>query len=140
MNIIILKWVLTNLTLLEVAQPNVTHTTAEMLQSDWAATIVAAKTNPDIGLKPYLPSGTVGLRPTSAAPLYHALGRTLHVMLLHTYLCCILTSDIKGNTVPIPAIWHSSDGELCPEEAGHVSSVVINSPINTLKTEPFRSS
>ncbi len=31
MNIIILKWVLTNLTLLEVAQPDVTHTAAEML-------------------------------------------------------------------------------------------------------------
>ncbi len=40
MNIIILKWVLT---LLEVAQPAVTQTTVEMLQSDWAATIVAAK-------------------------------------------------------------------------------------------------
>ncbi len=51
MNIIILKWVLTNFTLLEVAQPDVTQTTVEMLQSDWAATIVAAKTNPDIGLK-----------------------------------------------------------------------------------------
>ncbi len=50
--------------LLEVAQPDVTQTTVEMLQFDWAATIVAAKTNPDIGLKPYLPSGTVGLRPT----------------------------------------------------------------------------
>ncbi len=62
MNIIILKWVLTNFTLLKVAQPDVTQTTVEMLQSDWAATIV--KTNPDIGLKPYLPSGTVGLRPT----------------------------------------------------------------------------
>ncbi len=68
MNIIILKWVLTNFTLLEVAQPDVTQTTVEMLQSDWAATIVAAKTNPDIGLKPYLPSGTVGLRPTSPHP------------------------------------------------------------------------
>ncbi len=66
MNIIILKWVLTNyFTLLEVAQPDVTQPTVEMLQSDWAATIVAAKTNPDIGLKPYLPSGTVGLRPTT---------------------------------------------------------------------------
>ncbi len=43
MNIIILKWVLTNFTLLEVAQPDVTQTTVEMLQSDWAATIVAAK-------------------------------------------------------------------------------------------------
>ncbi len=43
MNIIILKWVLTNFTLLEVAQPDVTLTTVEMLQSDWAATIVAAK-------------------------------------------------------------------------------------------------
>ncbi len=64
MNIIILKWVLTNFTLLEVVQPDVTQTTVEMLQSDWAATIVAAKTNLDIGLKPYLPSGTVGLRPT----------------------------------------------------------------------------
>ena len=53
-------------TLLEVAQPDVTQTTIEMLQSDWAATIVAAKTNPDIGLKPYLPSGTVRLRPTSS--------------------------------------------------------------------------
>ncbi len=42
MNIIILKWVLTNLTLLEVAQPDVTQTTVEMLQSDWAATIVAS--------------------------------------------------------------------------------------------------
>ncbi len=51
MNIIILKWVLINFTLLEVAQPDVTQTTVEMLQSDWAATIVAAKTNPDIGLK-----------------------------------------------------------------------------------------
>ena len=67
MNIIILKWVLTNFTLLEVVQPDVTQTTVEMLQSDWAATIVAAKTNPDIGLKPYLPSGTVGLRPTTLA-------------------------------------------------------------------------
>ncbi len=35
--------------LLEVAQPDVTQTTVEILQSDWAATIVAAKTNPDIG-------------------------------------------------------------------------------------------
>ncbi len=51
--------------MLEVAQPDVTQTTVEMLQSDWAATIVAANTNPDIGLKPYLPSGTVGLRPTT---------------------------------------------------------------------------
>ncbi len=59
MSIIILKWVLINFTLLEVAQPDVTQTTVEMLQSDWAATIVAAKTNPDIGLKPYLPLGTV---------------------------------------------------------------------------------
>ncbi len=58
MNIIILKWVLTNLTLLEVAQPDVTHTAAEMLIG------LQLKTNPDIGLKPYLPSGTVGLRPT----------------------------------------------------------------------------
>ncbi len=49
MNIIILKWVLTNFILLEVAQPDVTQTTVEMLQFDWAATIVAAKTNPDIG-------------------------------------------------------------------------------------------
>ncbi len=64
MNIIILKWVLTNYTLLEVAQPDVTQTTVEMLQFDWAATIVAAKTNPDIGLKPYLLLGTVGLCPT----------------------------------------------------------------------------
>ncbi len=47
MNIIILKWVLTNFTL-QVAQPDVTQTTVELLQSDWAATIVAAKTNPDI--------------------------------------------------------------------------------------------
>ncbi len=46
MNIIILKWVLTNFTLLAVVQPDVTPTTLEMLQSDWAATIVAAKTNP----------------------------------------------------------------------------------------------
>ncbi len=66
MNIIILKWVLTNFILLEVAQPDVTQTTVEMLQSDWATTIVAAKTNPDIGLKPYLPSGTVELRPTTS--------------------------------------------------------------------------
>ncbi len=58
MNIIILKWVLTNFTLLEVVQPDVTPTTVEMLQSDWAATIVAAKTNSDIGLKPDLPPGT----------------------------------------------------------------------------------
>ncbi len=48
-----MKWVLTNFILLEVAQPDVAQTTVEMLQSDWAATIVAAKTNPDIGLKPY---------------------------------------------------------------------------------------
>ncbi len=34
MNIIILKWVLTNFILLEVAQPDVTQTTVEMLQSD----------------------------------------------------------------------------------------------------------
>ncbi len=66
MNIIIL---LTNFTF---AQPDVTQTTVEMLQSDWAATIVAAKTNPDIGLKPYLPSGTVGLRPTSAWLAIHS--------------------------------------------------------------------
>ncbi len=46
MNILILTWVLTNFTLLAVAQPDVTLTTLEMLQSDWAATIVAAKTNP----------------------------------------------------------------------------------------------
>ncbi len=59
MNIIILKWVraLTNFTLLEVAQPDVTPTTVEMLQSDWAANIVAAKTNPYIGLKPNLRDG-----------------------------------------------------------------------------------
>ncbi len=76
MNIIILKWVLTNFTLLEVVQPDVTQTTVEMLQSDWAATIVAAKTNPDIGLKPYLPSGTVGLRPTRTA---HDLFRQLQI-------------------------------------------------------------
>ncbi len=38
MNIIILKWVLTNFILLEVAQPDVTQTTVEILQSDWAAT------------------------------------------------------------------------------------------------------
>ena len=63
--LIILKWVLTNFTLLEVAQPDVTQTTVEMLQSDWAAT-----TNPDIGLKLYLPSGTVGLRPTRLQALY----------------------------------------------------------------------
>ncbi len=69
MNIIILKWVLTNFTLLEVAQPDVTQTTVEMLQSNSAATIVAVKTNPDIGLKPYLPPGTVGLRPTNWKPL-----------------------------------------------------------------------
>ncbi len=56
MNIIILKWVLINFTLLEVAQPDVTQTTVEMLQSDWAATIVTTKTNLDIGLKPDLPS------------------------------------------------------------------------------------
>ncbi len=35
------------------------------LQSDWATTIVAAKINPDIGLKPDLPSGMVEPRPTS---------------------------------------------------------------------------
>ena len=40
--------VLTNFILLDVAKPDVTQTTVEMLQSDWAATIVAAKTNPDI--------------------------------------------------------------------------------------------
>ncbi len=53
MNIIILKWVYQfyyDFTLLAVVQPGVTPTTLEMLQSDWAATIVAtivaAKTNP----------------------------------------------------------------------------------------------
>ncbi len=35
--LIILKWVLTNFTLLEVVQSDVTQTTVEMLQSDWAA-------------------------------------------------------------------------------------------------------
>ncbi len=49
MNIIILKWVLTNFTMILPClrlQPDVTLTTLEMLQSDWAATLVAAKTNP----------------------------------------------------------------------------------------------
>ena len=29
------------------------------------------------------------------------------------HACCILSGQIKGNTVPISAIWHRSDGELC---------------------------
>ena len=68
MNIIILKWVLTNFTLLEVAQPDVTQTTVEMLQSDWACNIVAAKTNPDIGLKPYVPPVRDGRAPPNYIP------------------------------------------------------------------------
>ena len=28
-------------------------------------------------------------------------------------LCCILSGQIKGNTVPISAIWHRSSLELC---------------------------
>ena len=30
-----------------------------------------------------------------------------------TLTCCILTSEIKGNTVPVSAIWHSSERDLC---------------------------
>ncbi len=73
--------VLTNFILLEVAKPDVTQTTVELLQSDWAETIVAAKTYPDIGLKPYLPSGTVRLRPTK-----RSLALTCTDKLLHSHL------------------------------------------------------
>ncbi len=31
----------------------------------------------------------------------------------HNYACCILSGHIKGNTVPISAIWHRSSLELC---------------------------
>ncbi len=32
---------------------------------------------------------------------------------LYICFCCILNGQIKKNTVPISAIWHRSDGELC---------------------------
>ncbi len=31
----------------------------------------------------------------------------------HAETCCILTSEIKGNSVPVSAIWHSSERDLC---------------------------
>ena len=32
---------------------------------------------------------------------------------INTKHCCILSGQIKGNTVPISAIWHRSSLELC---------------------------
>ena len=60
MNILILKWVLSNFTLLAVVQLDVIQTTLEMLQSDWAASIVAAKTNPRLAWNPSSHQGQSG--------------------------------------------------------------------------------
>ena len=66
MNIIILKWVLTNFILLEVVQPDVTQTTVEMLQSDWAATIVVLHNRVSRGVS--IEAGGCSRQKNGAAP------------------------------------------------------------------------
>ena len=43
---------------------------------------------------------------------FSLLGKCFHPLKIYR-ICCILSGQIKGNTVPLSAIWHRSSLELC---------------------------
>ncbi len=47
------------------------------------------------------------------SPITQSSVRLTSLLLCTILACCILSGQIKGNTVPIPAIWHRSSLELC---------------------------